>query len=615
MSNTVASIVPRKPHYRNIFILDSLEWWDTALYDSTCDLILTYDFGLKHHIETIGGEVYYIDHLIDQATMQKNNFIVTEFLKDWHYDANGEDIFSYKNIPFGFSLRLDIWNDLVSYTRLSLCLAKLKNISFKALYLGSDDVRIKSILDTYAFDVHHSSKSISKAVFYFPIAQWMDEKIRSTGLRGFLVRLREIVTAIYGYTLPVIDALIPQSKLQRSIFIQEYHPTRKLIEILKKDPSLRVVLVNFTRGSKLLDHRFERLIPISGSLDFFAPYASQLLAAFKENRHVSLILTNGDNITEEIYTIIEKRISTRIEPVLRTLHSVIRYLDKHPIQLEILIANMGLTATLVDCVCKAREIPSYLIINGMLTREFMDEAKYATYINAYSVSIKEHYFQNMENIVCLGDPRMDSYPPLKTPRVINRSHPTITIGTSGFNPIDLTSYVAIEFEFMHDVLSALQIAIQSGFSMDIIIKVRPNGYEKQYSNFIENFFPTLNIKILSTIAMKTVLEKTDLYITIYSQTLFEASCFGIPSIYYKKDNEIMFPPFDGHSELVTVDNIDDLFQALVDFQSEDTRYNAFLDRNVMEHYIGPLDGNNIQRNIDFVYELLKKMSTTNDLKY
>ena len=85
-----------------------------------------------------------------------------------------------------------------------------------------------------------------------------------------------------------------------------------------------------------------------------------------------------------MYTIIEKRISTRITPVLRTLHSVIRYLDKHPIQLEILIANMGLTATLVDCVCKARGIPSYLIINGMLTKEFMDEAKYATYINSFN---------------------------------------------------------------------------------------------------------------------------------------------------------------------------------------------------------------------------------------
>lgn len=595
-----------KSEYRNIFILDSMEWWEGATYDPALDLVLTYDFGLKHKIQTMGGEAYYIDHLIDQSTMQENNFLVTEFFKNWHYDANGNDIFTYQNIPFGFSLRLDIWNDLTSYTRITLCLASLNDLSFETLYLGTHDALISSILDKRNVIYTLCQKQTSLPTYYFPIAQWMDEKIRSTGLRGFLVHLREIVTAIYGYTVPIIDTLIPKSKSQRSIFIQEYHPTRKLIEILKKDPSLRIVLVNFTRGSKLLDHRFERLIPISGSLNSFEPYASKLLATFREKRHASLILSNGEDITDEMYTIIEKRISTRITPVLRTLHSVIHYLNKHPIQLEILIANMGLTATLVDCVCKARGIPSYLIINGMLTKEFMDEAKYATYINSYSPSIKEHYFRNMENIVCLGDPRMDNYPPLETPKVINRTHPTITIGTSGFSPVDLNSYVAVEFEFMHDVLSALQKMINNNSPMDIIIKVRPNGYEKQYSDFIATFFPNLDVQLISTAPMKNVLDKTDLYITIYSQTLFEASCLGIPAIYYKKDAEIMYPPFDGTSELVTVASVDDLVQAFADFQSDDTRYNAFLDRTVMERYIGPLDGNNMQRNIDFVYELLEK---------
>lgn len=606
MFNTVASMAPCKLNYRNIFILDSLEWWDATVYDPVSDLVFTYDFGLKHKIHGMGGEVYYIDHLVNPSTMQENNFLVTEFLKNWHYDANGKDIFSYKNIPFGFSLRLDIWNELVTFSRLALCLEHLKHLSFDTLYLGSDDSRIKSILQKYKIETYPIPKLTSAPVFYFPIAQWLDDKIRSNGLRGFLVRVREIVTAIYGYSVPIFDAVISKSKPKRSLFIQEYHPTRKLIEILKKDASLRVVLVNFTRGSKLLDHRHERLIPINGSLNSFVPIASKLISDFKEHRDASLILTNGENISNEIYSIIEQRIEPRIAPVLRTLHSVIRYLDKYPIQLEILIANMGLTATLVDCVCKAREIPSYLIINGMLTKEFMDEAKYATYINSYSASIKEHYFRQMKNIVCLGDPRMDNYPPLKTPRVINRIHPTVTIGTSGFNPIDLNSYVAVEFEFMHDVLSALQKIINNHTPIKIIIKIRPNGYEKQYSDFIETFFPTLSIQLISTTPMKNVLDKTDLYITIYSQTLFEASCLGIPSIYYKKDPEIMYPPFDGKSELVTLSSVDDLVQAFADFQSENTRYNAFLDRNVMEHYIGPLDGNNMQRNINFVYELLQK---------
>ena len=34
-------------------------------------------------------------------------------------------------------------------------------------------------------------------------------------------------------------------------------------------------------------------------------------------------------------------------------------------------------------------------------------------------------------------------------------------------------------------------------------------------------------------------------------------------------------------------------------------YGAFLDRAVMEKYIGPLDGGNLERNLHFIYDFLK----------
>ena len=36
------------------------------------------------------------------------------FFKNWHFDEDGKDIFTYKNIPFGFSFRLGFWNDFVT---------------------------------------------------------------------------------------------------------------------------------------------------------------------------------------------------------------------------------------------------------------------------------------------------------------------------------------------------------------------------------------------------------------------------------------------------------------------------------------------------------------------
>jgi hypothetical protein len=260
-------------------------------------------------------------------------------------------------------------------------------------------------------------------------------------------------------------------------------------------------------------------------------------------------------------------------------------------------------STLFDMVCKEKNIPSYLIINGLLGPEYSDESKHATYINAYSESIKKYYFRGINNVVTLGDPRMDMY--AFESKLIDRITPTISIGASGFNSVELNSYVAVEFDFLYDVLSALTVLKSQKNNFNIIIKVRGNGYKNQYDAFVKQYFSDLNIKIEDTIDMKTVLLKTDFYISIYSQTLFEASCLGIPVVYYKKDTEIMNPPFDNNSELVTVTNMKELVQSYYDFKNKNKCFDLFLNKNVMEKYIGFLDGKNLERNLDFIYELLE----------
>jgi spore coat polysaccharide biosynthesis predicted glycosyltransferase SpsG len=182
--------------------------------------------------------------------------------------------------------------------------------------------------------------------------------------------------------------------------------------------------------------------------------------------------------------------------------------------------------------------------------------------------------------------------------------PVIGIGTSGFNPLDMNSYVAVEFEFMYEVLTSFKELKDEGQLFSILIKVRLNGVLDQYKSFVQEYFPDLEIDLLREVPMIDVLEKTDLYISIYSQTLFEASCLGIPVIYYKKDKEYLDAPFDGKSELVTVNTVHGLKQAFIDFKNAHTRFDGFLDRSVMEKYIGPLDGNNTSRNLDYIYGLL-----------
>ncbi|OHE00542.1 MAG: hypothetical protein A2W82_07055 [Sulfurimonas sp. RIFCSPLOWO2_12_36_12] len=597
-----------KKEYRNIYIVDSKSLWDEIekMYDLTKDLVLTYDFGLKKYITDLGGKAEYIDHLVDQETLEKNNYIIYQFFNDWHYDKDHNDIFKYKNVPFGFSFRLEFWNDYIFYVRLYLSMLFIQNIKVEKLYVSTSNDLIIDILNKLNMQFHHYGKENIEddESYYFPISKWIDSKIRPSGLRGFLYKTREMATYIFGNVMPILDRLFGKP-YKHTVFIQEYHPTRKLLQTLREDSTLKVVLVNFSRYSKKSQNLKERLIPISGSIAKYEQDAMLLMEKFRNEKYHRLILSDGSDVSNEVYNIIENRLVGRVANNLRTLDSCINYLNKNKVDLVVLIANIGHTVTLFDLACKSKNIPSLMIINGILAKNYQDEAKYATYINAYSQSIKDNYFSGMDNIVTLGDPRMDTYNASKI-KNINREIPTITIGASGFNSTDLNSYVAVEFDFMYDVLSSFNQLKSSGEKFKLIIKIRPNGYKTQYQTFVNDFFRNLDIEVLSVEPMAEVLQKTDFYISIYSQTLFEASCLGIPVIYYKKDTEITNAPFDNDSELVTILSTDDMVQAFYDFKNNHPRYEAFLDKKIMEQYIGALDGNSLQRNIDFIYKLLEK---------
>lgn len=593
--------------YRQVFIVDTLFQWDTAVsgYESDKDLVLTFDFALQNRLSKM-GHCFFVDHLVGQERMEKNNYIIYKFFQIWHNDCDGNDIFCYDGVDFGMSFRMDFWNDYTYYLRLYLCLSELKKISFSSLFVISDNQIVKNVLSDleFSFDTLMLNSGNDKC-YYFPIEKYMDDRIRPTGFRGVLYNIRSLVTNIYGSIMLNRDKVIG-AKDTKTVFVQEYHPTKKLIAKLRDCSGINILLCNFSRNEKWYENLKERLLPLWGNETTFEQVSSEILSDFKERKFQKLVLDNGDDISDIAYDIILSRVSISINKKVCMLNACVKYLDRNPISLSVIIANIGEAATLFDLVCNSKGIPSYLIINGLLGSYYSDESKYATYINSYSESIKSEYFKGMDNIVVLGDPRMDVYPPLSIPRAIDRNKPTVVIGASGFSPVDLNSYVAVEFDFMFDVLSGIQSAKQSGLETNVIIKVRPNGYSHQYKNFVDEYFPELTIEIIDSKPMLEVLKQADLYISINSQTLFEASCLGIPVIYYKKDNEILPPPFNYNHELVTVSTVGGLVQGINDSINDSSRFSPFLDRSVMEKYIGPLDGNNLNRNLDFIYELIER---------
>lgn len=592
--------------YKNIFIVDTKSQWNNDNdYNPVTDLVLTFDFGLKQYINALGGECYFIDHLIGQKRMEENNFRIYKFFQTWHNDESGKDIFTYKGIPFGMTFRLDFWNDYTYYFRLYLCLTEIKKISYKSLFVTSENKFLEEVLIDLKFKYNlDQSEKVESNSYYFPIEKYMNEKIRATGFRGLLYSIRNRISNVYGSLLFIIDIFF-KSNDTKTVFIQEYHPTKQIISHLRATKNINVLLCNFSRNEKWFNNLMERLLPLWGKESSFKQEATSLLVEFWRSKHQTLLLDNGEDVTHKAYEIILKRVEAVLPKKLNLLDACNRYLSKSNVDLSIIVANIGETATVFDLCCKSKGIPSYLIINGLLGANYSDESKHATYINSYSESIKHNYFKGMDNIVVLGDPRMDAYATVDKTN-INRENPTVVIGASGFSPIDLGSYVAIEFDFMFDVLSSLKILKASGNNFKIIIKVRPNGYYEQYAKFVSEFFPNLVDEIIASKPMKQVLLSSDLYISINSQTLFEASCMGIPVIYYKKDNEILPPPFDYNTDLVTVSSQESLIQVFRDFQAGSPIFHPFLTKEIMEKYVGKIDGLNTYRNLDFIFNLLKK---------
>ncbi|MGB5920490.1 hypothetical protein [Arcobacter sp.] len=590
--------------FDKIIIVDTYFSWNELQveYNLDKDVVLTLDFALKHHLENIGGSVFYIDHLINNQVMEENNYLIYDFFEKWHYNKDGEDIFTYKDISFGFSFRQEFWNDFTSYIRFYINLNFLKYMGYNKIFLYSNNKLIEEILTdlNIEFSQHTGIKNFNDS-FYFPIEKWMDEKVRAKGLRGFLRSLKQRVSSVFSIVMIIFDKF---RKKKKNVFIQEYHPTKKVLAEIKKSDDKKVLLENFSQNSDFASKLKERTIPIFGNIKKYDEVTQSFICKLNEEKYHKLILQDGTDISESIYKIILARITPRLPYFLRTLDSCIKYVNNNRVDLVILIANIGHTATLLDLLCRKKGVPSFMIINGLLGPKYSDEAKHATYINAYSQSIKDYYFENINNVYALGDPRMDDYANIQKNN-INRVNPTVTIGVSGFNPIDLNSYVAVEFDFMYDVLHLFEILQKQKENLQINIKVRPNGYKVQYEKFVKKYFSKLNINILDTIPMVEVLKETDFYISIYSQTLFEASCLGIPVVYYKKDNEILFPPFDEKSELVIAKTIDELELAFNDFQNNHSRYNEFLKKETLEKYIGPLDGKNLYRNVSFINELLE----------
>jgi hypothetical protein len=597
----IGSLSKNYHSYQNIFIVQNRNYWKACHfeYNREKDLVLTLDYGLIQEIDAAGGTVGYLDHITDNQIMERYNYEMYYFFSRWYCDKNGDDLFSHRKIGVGNAFRVEIWNDLTYFTRMFINLSQIVKSKYDNIFVGIDDEVILKILSKLGLKYSKwlpPKEDIYKS-YYFPIFQWNSEQIYPSRFRSLVKRL----IIFTGNVLIDILKLIKLRPDNVDIYIHDYHPTRPVIDALIKDGKVNIINETLRSIKRLLIHQ---RLPGWTTSNKNRQFSKTQLANFKNNKHEKWII-EGIEISEMLYELFLNRISDSLPFYLQYVDTLIRFFKKKNLKLAIPISNIGNTNCLILNYCEANNISSYLIINGLLTASYLDEAKNATWINSYGESIKNDYFESKSNIVCLGDPRMDVYANSSRVRC-KKKRPVILIGAAGYDNIDLNSYLAYEFDFLKDVLSACEILIQQGFEMELVIKVRPNGYLKQYADFVKEYFPGLPIELHDSIPFREIAEQSDFYISFYSQTILEVSSLGIPAIYYKKDNQFSHPPFDGKSELITALSIKDLIDKIGLYYSGSKAYDLFMKKEVLEKYIGPLDGKNLNRNMEFIYALLER---------
>jgi hypothetical protein len=583
--------------YSNIYIVEDRNYWESCkpLCNRKDDLVLCIDFGLKKQLTEEGYHVEYVDHYQPKETFRELNVQMHQFLHKWHLDKQDKPMLMYKGYNIGDAMLLNILNDITFFSHFFINFIGLKNLYQGSLFIATNQ-EIEEIFQETKIPFSRVQKLTTSSfnTYWFNVSQWMNEKVK-------LITIRRRVKNLIAYLIDIFFGIADKFRNKNLvyIYIHSYFTTFPIISWMAGVNSIQPVKENYSGISKLLNERrvFYRNWRSSKNKvpEIYNYYASSVKREWKIAEY---------DIAKILYQRIDNTVSEKIKNSIDIIESQEKYFSKRILKLMIPVTNLGMSNRLLMQYCFQQQIPVYLIINGLLTLSFWNDARDSTWINCYSDSIRKDYFNNIKNALPLGDPRMDSYYQAKQ-RALNYEKPHIVVGTSAFNPLDLNSYLSVEFDFVFDILNTLYQLKQNGREFTVSLKVRSNTYAQLYYQLVDEFFSDMKIKIYEQEPFYNIITMADLYITFYSQTVFEASCLGIPVIYYKNDTQESNQPFDGKSELVTANTTDDLFNYVTDFYEKRDTFNEFKLREVMQKYVGPLDGKNTSRNIEFIETLLE----------
>ena len=585
--------------FKSIHIVGDRNDWAISekFVSKESDLVLTLDFALKKQLEESDFKVWYLDQLAEPSILQRYNFEMHDFLDQWHEQAYLQGVLNGNGYNLGEAIKLHILNDTTLFCHYFFNCLCLEEIEYEELLVCAQDEMIPIVLNSMKIDFKTVEGKIADgfSTYYFPITKWVNERIKKSSFRNRLGHLLKLL-------LDVFNAIVTPVRKRSIIYFQEYYPTASLISFLAVRKDISIITPDYNFKRKILGQR--RLTSLytekKGSKDINPDLAevAKLIKPWQVGKHKV-----DAYLTPFIFPVLQRE----IKEIKKLISKVNANLTGTNLKLVVPVTEYWIENNLVIQFARNHKIPVFMVANGLLNFAFENDGKKADFLNCYGEAITEDYLKNSNQGVSLGDPRMDSYASLEG-KEVNREMPTITIGAAGYNNIDLNSYLAFEYDFLCDILEIISDLRLKGYKNKVLLKVRTNGYSETYTKFINEYFSNLDVRVERDVPFSEVLKETDLYISIYSQTLFESSMMGIPAIYFKKDSQFMNRPFDGNCELVTAYDKANLQELIVKFYDHDPVFDDFLKKEIMSKYVGPLDGRNTERNVSFIDELLVRNS-------
>ena len=592
--------------YKKVFYIPTRNHLNTVReqIDFSADLILTFDFSVKKATLSMGGDCEYIDKIVSAQEMNPNNFTLQEFIENWNFDQNQLDLFSYGEVEFGQSFQIDFISELYSAIRLAIGFSRLARVSYEQIILVNPEEIITNVLNDLKIEFTSQILEVTnlQESFFFDVNSYMRQSLYKKSIKQ---KIFLYVKNLLGILYQIRSS--KENSFKKTIYIQLYHPTFGILEKFRKSNVVNPLLAPGVNFGSIKEIFKQESIPMYRNKKSHSKYAKSTIENYRKLRTRELVFDDGSNLTNSAYRVIDKYVENKASEAIKIIDSIRKYLEVQSIDLLILVTNYGFFDSILFSVAKNHNIPSYMMINGMLISKYGNDSKRATLINAYGATMARDYFKDCKNVVSLGDPRMDKYASQfqGNTRILETDTFVIGIGTAGLNNTDLVSYSAFEFEFMYECLSAIQLVRDSGKAIEIRLRVRANGVVNMYRRFVREYFPDLKIIFCQNESLVDYFSKLNLYVTFYSQTILEASAMGVPAIYFKVDEEDLHPPFDSKSEVVTAKSRADLFKLMKDFNSDSQVYRNFMDPATLEKYIGFIDGGNLQRNIKAIEGMLE----------